>query len=325
LLLRARNLLAMRQSREASRDAERAKRQVVEAANRDLQEQGHELEMQSQQLQQQSAELEATNDELSVANEALMQANNELARARADADAANQAKLDFLKVMSHDLRTPLNAINGYVELLETGIRGPVTTAQTEDLRRIRRASAHLMGLIGNVLNFAKVDAAQLDYQIEPVAVDRLLVDAAAIIEPVARAKGIMFERAPASVSLTLISDRDKVMQILVNLLTNAIKFTAAGGRVRLACESAPGDRLVRFAVEDTGQGIAPDQLERIFEPFVQIRRKLYGTDEGAGLGLAISRNLARALGGDLTVISAPARGSTFTVILPSDRADVATK
>jgi PAS domain S-box-containing protein len=152
LLVRVRNLIAARQSREAVRHAERAKRKAVETANRDLQAQGHELELQAQQLQEQSAELEATNDELSAANEALMQANNELARARADADAANQAKVDFLKVMSHDLRTPLNAINGYVELLAAGIRGPVTAAQTEDLRRIRRASTHLMGLIGNVLN-----------------------------------------------------------------------------------------------------------------------------------------------------------------------------
>jgi signal transduction histidine kinase len=309
-------LMARSAAEQAAAHEQMASQNVV------LENQGLELELQAQQLYEQAAELEATNDELSASNEDLMQANEALTRARADAEAANESKADFLRAMSHDLRTPLNAINGYTDLLETGIRGPMNPAQSEDLRRIRRASTHLLGLINSVLNYAKVDAAQVQYEIETVPVESLLADAAALIEPLALAKRITFERVPCSPPISATSDREKLMQVLLNLLTNAIKFTDTGGWVRMVCDSQPGDRFICIAIEDNGRGIAADQLERIFEPFVQIGRKLYGAEDGAGLGLAISRNLARSLGGDLTVRSVPGEGSTFTLTVVRDVSDL---
>jgi PAS domain S-box-containing protein len=235
-------------------------------------------------------------------------------RARAEAELANRTKASFLTTMSHELRTPLNAILGYTELLEMGVRGQVSSEQAEDLRRIRRASTHLLGLINDVLNYTKVHTTKVRFEQTLFAVDEALGAAATMIAPQARSKGVAFEQIRACDSLMLVADRDKVLQVIINLLTNAVKFTRTDGAVSLMADA--DECAVRIHVRDTGRGIAADQLAAVFEPFVQVGRRLSGPDEGAGLGLAISRELARGMGGDLTAISTPGEGSTFTLMLP---------
>jgi PAS domain S-box-containing protein len=245
------------------------------------------------------------------ADEALTRAEE----ARARAEEANRAKMEFLAAMSHELRTPLNAIGGYAQLLELGIHGALTDEQREPLSRIQRSQQHLLGIINDILNFSRIDAGQITYDLATVPVHEVLDSVRQMIAPLADAKGLTFELTGCPVQAVAWADRAKVEQILVNLLSNAVKFTAHGGQVTLGCERAGADR-VGLTVRDTGSGIPADQLERIFEPFVQVGRSLTETREGAGLGLAISRDLARAMGGDLSVVSAAGEGSTFTLVLP---------
>jgi PAS domain S-box-containing protein len=233
--------------------------------------------------------------------------------ARAGAEAANKAKTDFLAVMSHELRTPLNAIGGYVELIELGIRGPVSAQQLEDLGKIRRSQRHLLGLINDIMNFARLETGHVRFDYADVAVNETLAVLDALTGPIARTRGITVRYGRCDPNLTVWADREKLRQILVNLVTNAIKFTDAGGRVGVECEEHATD--VHFIVHDTGRGIASDKLESIFEPFVQVNQQLTRAHEGVGLGLAISRDLAREMGGELTAQSTPGVGSRFTLVL----------
>jgi PAS domain S-box-containing protein len=235
--------------------------------------------------------------------------------ARRRADEANQAKSAFLATMSHELRTPLNAISGYVELLSMGIRGPITDSQRADLARIRRAGDYLLGLITDVLNFVQLEGATVSYTPRDVSVAEAIVDASALIEPQARGKGVVFTNTPCDGTHIVHADPDKLQQVILNLLSNAVKFTPVGGRVTLTCVLRE-PRTIDIVVHDTGPGIPHGELERIFEPFVQIGRELSGPAAGVGLGLAISRELARGMGGDLTVTSGVGEGSTFTFTLP---------
>ena len=235
--------------------------------------------------------------------------------ARAEAERASRAKSEFLAVMSHELRTPLNAIGGYAELMEMGIRGPITAQQREDLYRIQQSQRHLLGLINEVLNYARLETGTVHYDVTAVPLHDALAAALSLVAPQAQAKELSLSVAACAPSLAVRADAEKVRQILVNLLSNAVKFTDRGGRVELACV-AEGARI-RVLVRDTGIGIAAEQLDRIFEPFVQVRADLTRTAEGTGLGLAISRDLARGMGGDLTVRSAPGEGSTFELTLPA--------
>jgi signal transduction histidine kinase len=235
--------------------------------------------------------------------------------ARAEAEAANRAKMDFLATMSHELRTPLNAIGGHAQLLEMGIHGAVNDAQTDALVRIQASQAHLLGLINDVLNFAKLDAGKVEYQIRDIPLAPLVGTVVALVAPQFAAKSILFAHTCSGDSLpTARADADKVRQILLNLLSNASKFTRSGGAVTVDC-SRDGDRA-RITVTDTGVGIPAEKIDHIFEPFVQLGRSLSTAHEGTGLGLAISRDLARAMGGDLVVASVEGGGSRFALLLP---------
>ena len=241
--------------------------------------------------------------------------------ARAAAEAASRAKSDFLATMSHELRTPLNAISGYTELLQLGIYGAVSDAQRETLDRIHRSQTHLLALINEVLNYARIEAGAVRYRLSDVPVGEALAIAESLVLPQARAKGLAMEVVPCASSVVARADPEKLQQVLLNLLSNAVKFTQPGGAVRLDCVVAGGQ--VRVRVRDTGIGISADQCEAIFEPFVQVDAKLTRTQDGAGLGLAISRDLARGMGGDLTASSVVGAGSAFTLRLPAAPAALA--
>ena len=229
--------------------------------------------------------------------------------------SANRAKSEFLAVMSHELRTPLNAIGGYAELIELGIHGPVTPEQSRALARIQESQRHLLGLINGVLNYSRVEAGAVSYAIADVPLDEVLATCEALIAPQVRAKQLEL-RYVHNVCLNARGDRDKVQQIVLNLLSNAVKFTEPGGSIAIDCDVS-GERAVAIHVSDTGRGISADMIDLVFQPFVQIDSKLTRTQEGTGLGLAISRDLARGMGGDLTAVSTPGAGSTFTVTLPA--------
>jgi PAS domain S-box-containing protein len=236
------------------------------------------------------------------------------------AEAANRAKAEFLANMSHELRTPLNAIAGYADLMLMGIHGELNDAQSADVERMRRSGQHLLSLINDILNFAKIEAGQLRYHLEPVPLAALLGDLEALVTPQVTQRGLRYESARGEGGLAVWADAEKTRQILLNLVTNAIKFTEPGGSIRVSYHRADGG--VRIRVRDTGRGIAPEQQRRIFDPFVQVDRHLTAeSQQGVGLGLAISRDLARGMGGDLGVQSEMGKGSTFTLWLPAKGGD----
>ena len=240
--------------------------------------------------------------------------------ARAAAEAASRAKSEFLATLSHELRTPLNAIAGYAQLLEMGVRGPVTTDQVQDLRRILRSEQHLLGLINELLNFARVERGDLAVDLVPVRVADVAREVLELIEPQAREKTIVTDITCQDAALVALADSDRLRQVLVNLLSNALKFTPSGGSIRILCDER--DDMIAVAVADTGIGISAAKQNDIFEPFVQIHRGPGTSSEGIGLGLAISRSLARAMNGDLTVTSDPGHGSTFELLLSRAKVDV---
>ncbi len=235
--------------------------------------------------------------------------------ARAEAEAANRAKGEFLSVMSHELRTPLNAIGGYTDLIEMEIRGPVTPEQRVDLERIRLSQKHLLGLVNEVLSYTKLETGTVQYDIEDVPVREAFAAAEALVVPQAEAKGLELTIGETEPYLSVRADADKLRQVLINLLSNAVKFTPSGGRIQLECRRVA--ECICFSVRDTGVGIPPDKVAAVFDPFVQVRSDLTRTEEGTGLGLAISRQLARGMGGNLVVESTPGVGSVFTLKLPA--------
>jgi signal transduction histidine kinase len=235
--------------------------------------------------------------------------------AHARAAEANKAKADFLAVMSHELRTPLNAISGYVDLMSLGVDGPLTEKQRVSLTRIQLNEQHLLSLIDDVLSFAKIEAGKLKMDIQAVLVRDVGTSLEALIAPELQKKNLTFSCDPFSDRLRVRADPEKLRQILLNFLANAIKFTGQGGRVRLGAE-ARGE-FVRIWVSDTGIGIPGDQVARVFEPFFQVERGPTRRYPGIGLGLAIARDLARAMGGEVQLDSTVGEGSTFSLILPA--------
>lgn len=236
--------------------------------------------------------------------------------ARQQAEDANQSKVDFLRAMSHEFRTPLNAIGGYAQLLLLGLRGELTPQQRSDVERIERNHAHATALINDILSFTRLEMGRVEFEIKRVLVRDLLGELAGYVAPQAKAGERTLAIRPATDDAAVYVDPARATQILVNLVTNALKHTPPGTAVEVWCETSPSADVVRISVRDNGPGIAPDKQQRIFEPFVQLGRSLNRPVEGLGLGLAIAKDLARKMSGDVTVESAPGSGATFTVSLP---------
>ena len=236
------------------------------------------------------------------------------ARRVGEAEAASRTKSEFLTVMSHELRTPINATIGYAQLIEAAIGGPVTDQQREYLARICASQQHLLRIINDLLDYGRISAKKVAFEFTPVAVQSLLDSVFPMVEPQAVTKGLALPRPRGPSDLVVRADRMKTEQILLNLLSNAVKFTPSGGSISV---TTGGDAdWATIVVRDTGPGIPPEKSEAIFEPFVQLGRSLASGHQGTGLGLAISRDLAREMGGDIRMESAPGRGATFIIKLP---------
>jgi signal transduction histidine kinase len=276
--------------------------------NDTLQQQALEIRLSNQQLQAQQLELELSADQMREHADELAQTTTALRQ-------ANAAKGMFLANMSHELRTPLNAIAGHVQLIEMELHGPVTEAQKAALARIARAQRHLLALINDILNFAKLDAGRLAYAIVPTDVGAVMSDVTGMVETQMTAAGLTFSSALSSEPCEVWADAEKLGQILINLFSNATKFTKPGGHVSFEVARDPNnDAVLELRVTDTGIGIPSDKLEQVFDPFVQLNA-MATSHQGTGLGLSISRDLARGMGGELTVSSKEGVGSTFTVTL----------
>ncbi len=237
----------------------------------------------------------------------------ENARLYRDAEAANQAKANFLSVMSHELRTPLSAIIGYTDLMDRGVVGEISGKQSAYLGRIRASSNHLLQIIEEILAFAGTEAGKESVHPEEITLAQLMEGVAAVAEPLAGETGLEFTIDVADGDIATRTDPRKARQVLLNLISNALKFTESGSvQVRARPE---GDVLV-FEVEDTGVGIPADRLEKIFERFWQLEEALTRKAGGTGLGLTVARSFAQLLGGSLSVESEPGAGSTFTLRIP---------
>lgn len=289
-------------------------REVAAARVAALEESNLLLKTQARQLEDQTNEARELAHELALTNEELRSAISEAKKAWAAADAANRTKAEFLAVMSHELRTPLNSIGGYVDLLEMELRGPITDAQKSDLSRIKRSQQHLLGIINDILNFTRLDATEVQFDIIDVPLRALITDLDAVVSSLARAKALEYRCDSPTANVYARTDPDKLRQIMINLISNAVKFTPDGGRIMVSCTLH--ERSVSIHVEDNGPGIPRDKHEAVFEPFVQLDRGLTRTMEGTGLGLAISRGLARGMGGDILLKSDVGVGSVFTVTIP---------
>jgi signal transduction histidine kinase len=284
-----------------------------------------------EELRNANAQLERLTDDLRFTNDELAAASAEASAARVLAEQASAAKSAFLATMSHELRTPLNAVLGYVELLTLGVVGEVTAGQRGYLDRVTASARHLLGLINEVLDLTKVESGQMHVELAPTALEDQVRHALTLVRPQAQARGLDVVVDAGTPDLMALADAGRVRQILVNLLGNAVRFTAPGGRitVRVARVGRPDGGIppmllgegpwIRIDVHDTGIGIPAARLEAVFDPFVQVAGdsdNVYTRQHGGtGLGLTIARRLARLMGGDLTGESTEGVGSTFTLWL----------
>jgi chemotaxis family two-component system sensor kinase Cph1 len=300
---------------EAARDLRRAMLDIQIRRSEEISRLNEELLVTNALLEESAVEMEIQASELLEQREEREYLLDRERAAREESERANRAKADFLAVMSHELRTPLNAIGGYAQLMSLGVRGPLTPEQETDLDRIQVNQRHLLGLINSILNFTKLEAGQIQFTLAPVRLAELLLGLDALVGPQMQAKSLRFTVSVCDPSHSVLADPEKLRQIMLNLLTNSLKFTAAGGSVTISC--VPEGAFIAIAVEDTGRGIAAEGLGSIFEPFVQIDRHITPTTEqGVGLGLAVSRELARGMRGDLHVASEVGVGTTFIVRIP---------
>jgi signal transduction histidine kinase len=268
-------------------------------------------------LQGQVDEARTLAERLEAANRRLTDAMRAAETAAAAAETANRAKSEFLATMSHEVRTPINAIIGYADLLLHEIEGPLTDGQRSQLERLRLGSRHLIALVDEVLDLARIESGTLRVESRIGVADQAVAAAEAVVRPAAERKGLTLATR-VEPALRFRGDPQRVEQILINLLGNAVKFTSPGGEVRIEAGRVDGDGRARFVVCDTGIGIPEDRQEEIFKPFVQIESGLTRSHGGAGLGLAISRELARMMKGDLTVASRPGQGARFELRLPAE-------
>ena len=302
-----RDLTERREAEERALEAA-ARAAAEEAARQEAELREKETRVLAERLQEQTRELESRRVQAEEASKLAEEA-------RERADHANKAKSEFLAAMSHELRTPLNAIGGYAELLTMGVSGALNKDQLEHVRRLKRSQEHLLGIINDILNFSRIEAGQLKYDMGVVPINDVVDVVHSMMAPQADKKKVKLVIGRCHKGTVAWADRAKVEQIVLNLVTNAVKFTQAGGQVEMSCDMVGRNRTV-ITIRDTGCGIAEDQLDAIFEPFVQVGRTLTATREGAGLGLAISRDLAEAMDGDITVKSTLDVGSEFTLTLP---------
>jgi len=266
-----------------------------------------------ERVQRQAAELEQRVEErtreLQSANEQLQGEIADRRRAEDEAERANRAKSDFLSRMSHELRTPLNGVIGFAQLLELEVQG---AEQRESVDHILKGGRHLLGLINEVLDLARIEAGNLAMSPEPVLVNEVVRAAVDLIRPQAANRSIeIVEAVPADRYVT--ADRQRLQQVLLNLLANAVKYNKEGGTVRVACEDGPSGRL-RLTVTDTGGGVGPEMMDRLFKPFDRLGAE-HTAIEGTGLGLALSHRLVEAMGGALSATSTVGQGTTLTVEL----------
>ena len=237
-----------------------------------------------------------------------------LSEARHLAEVANDAKMRFLATMSHELRTPLNAIAGYAELMLMELHGPVTPQQRADLERIDRSQRYLLSLINDILNFAKIESGQVSFNVKPFPIERVLKELDSFIAPQIAEKNVRYTCHVQDPECMVCADEEKTQQIMLNLLSNACKFTPRDGSIVVTCTTQ--EKRVCVQISDSGPGVPREKRDTIFEPFVQLDRGLTKTMQGTGLGLSISRDLARKMGGDLWADDAPAGGARFTLTLP---------
>ncbi|HEX2692748.1 MAG TPA: ATP-binding protein [Gemmatimonadaceae bacterium] len=243
--------------------------------------------------------------------------------ARKEAEAANRIKTELFARLSHEFRTPLHAVSGYLEILQQNIHGGLTLDQRRDVERIHQAQEHLMALVNMILDFAKLEGGPIELSMAEIPIEETLRAADALLEPQFAKKEITYTHHTGDSTLTVFADREKVQQIILNLLANAMRFTPSGGAVDLDWRIENDNVVVR--VRDTGPGIPDAKTEQIFEPFVQLREPGSAPSGGTGLGLAISRDLARAMGGDVNVKSSVGAGSVFTLTLPLRKHVLASK
>jgi signal transduction histidine kinase/DNA-binding response OmpR family regulator len=236
-------------------------------------------------------------------------------RARADAERASRVNAGFLAMMSHEIRTPLNAIAGYAQLLIDDVPNATSPQHKEYARAVQRSERHLVSLIDSVLAHAKLKSGRVRYWIEDVPLPELLLAVESLVAPQLRAKSLHYSSAGCDRELVLRADREKAAQILVNLLSNAVKFTPPGGRIALEAHM-DGDDRARLTVRDSGIGIPTDKLTMIFEPYVQVDGGRATGQKGTGLGLTISRELARGMRGDLRAEGGVGAGAVFVLTLP---------
>lgn len=234
--------------------------------------------------------------------------------ARKEAESANRIKSELFARLSHEFRTPLHAVSGYLEILQQNIHGGLNDDQRKDVDRIHQAQEHLMTLVNMILDFAKLEGGLVELSMAEIPIEETLRGAEALVIPQFAKKGVTYTHRAGDPALTVFADREKVQQIIVNLLANAVKFTPTRGSVDLEWRVEDENVIVR--VRDTGSGVPEEKIEEIFEPFVQVRLPGSLPSGGTGLGLAISRDLARAMGGDLRATSRLGVGSVFTLTLP---------